>query len=837
MVEQFPRSDSMALTTRESSKKNSARWWLLLLTLCVGQISTALTLPRELHYRVDISEQWTVLVDTTGSATLDEIRSRRYEFIPALQFQAPLPPLQSYWLRLSLQNSESQKKTSWLEIDAPLARNILLVQIDGPFIKAHSISTGNSEGMHHRQALAHFPIVIPPESTAEIYVNLTRPWRTQFSATLSDPLSHRKSTDRSLSISGFCYGGLLLLMLGALLMRWTTGRFDYLLLALLAAAATLNAAIYQGILLQLAPVNNSGSRLLQLAPLVSQTLFIIALLLSTRGIQLTGTTGRGLRLIQWGGILVCTGLLMIALFDFGLAYYGLALAESLTLLALLLYFVGLLAQGHYRLMVNIAGLTLYSLGSWPLLSGALGPLAGFHDSGATGIAGLDSSTRYQAGLLLMLLLFAIGLAIPTRLTPIRNNTRQTEADTDHIEADVNPVDSLSLEHLTVSSMPGWWRLTEGSFDGIILCEHGRVLHANQPAADLLGYDKVEMIGQPFSLLVGSDSDSETLLSLAAGKPVLLDTHTGDNTRPLQLRSRQQWVDHRHVNFASLRRLPGDNKDNATSYDGLAGDGLTELAEQQRSSERIEPSPLVTSRPELGSSLREALRQNSFTLSLEAIMELQEENRIGSKAGLCWPKSPPDYRPIDRLYALAQDLDLEGDISTRVLQAAARFAAGPASAHNAGLLCIKIAEAHFWQQDFTDEVHDIVSQPGGIPQQIMLVFDEAVLASQVQKSIRKLRQLEQMGCQVGIDHFTDKHTSLRLLGSCAINQISTSTSWIKSMGTRRQDLKAIRALVKLCHRLHIQVLIDQVSTENHLKVAQLIGFDRASGPLIEQMLQT
>jgi EAL domain-containing protein (putative c-di-GMP-specific phosphodiesterase class I) len=336
-----------------------------------------------------------------------------------------------------------------------------------------------------------------------------------------------------------------------------------------------------------------------------------------------------------------------------------------------------------------------------------------------------------------------------------------------------------------------------------------------------------MTDQPFSLLVGSGSDSETLLSKARSKPVLLDTGTGDNTRHLELRSRQHWVDHRQVNFASLRGLPDDNKDSSRFYDGLTG-----LAALQRSSERI----VVTPRPDLVSSLREALDQNSFTLGLEAVMELQGQNRIGLKAGLRWPGSSPHYHPIDRLYALAREVDLERDISTRMLQAAGSFAAGPISDYNASLLCIKIAETHFWQQDFTDEVHDMVSHHGCIPQQIMLVFDEAVLSSQVQQSIHKLRQLDQMGCLIGIDHFADNHTSLLLLGRCAINQVSISTSWIKSMGTRRQDLKAIRALVKLCHRLHMQVLIDQVSTENHLKVAQLIGFDRASGPLIEQMLR-
>jgi diguanylate cyclase (GGDEF)-like protein len=981
MAEQFPRDGSMALTIRNRTKTTSANWWLLL-ALSTSQITAALNLPQERYYRLDISEQWAVFVDATGSATLDEVRGRRNDFIPASRFQAPLPPLQNYWLRLSLQNPGPQKKISWLEMDAPLARNIMLYHIDGPYIKTHGISLNDSEGVPQRQALAHFSIAIPAESTTEIYVNLSRPWRAQFAASLSDPRSHQKSTDKRLLIAGFCFGGLLLLTFGALLMSWKGGRPDYLLLALLAVAATLYAAVYQGVLLQLAAVNNSGSQLLQLAPLCSQTAFIIALLLWTRSIQTAGAAGRALRYIQWGGIVVGTSLLLIALFDFGLAYYGLALTECLTLLILLLYFIVLLAQGRYRLIFIIAGLVLYSLGSWPLLSGILSPVTGFHGSGATSIADLSGTTLYQAGLLLMLLLFAIGQA-----TLARHDTRQPGPDTDDIDPDVEAADSLALEHLTGSSMPDWWRLTEASFDGVLLCEHGRVLYTNQSAAELLGYEKAELIGKPLSLLVGSGSDSEALLSQAAIKPVMLNADTGNDThRRLELRSRQQWVEHRQLDFVSLRGLAGGGKGSSAFYDGLTG-----LAGQQLLSERVEQaiktadrnpashallavqldqlqplkqrygrertdrllqalatrldqstrrentvarveeaqfvafvehidnaqvaakvaqqllqtlsrpvhiderdlltsasigiavfpqdgdnlpqllqvaeqaaqtagrrganqyhfhsdelnrrvaaqlniaSALVKSQSDLVSSLHDAQRRSSFILSLEAVMELQGQNRIGSKAGLRWPGSPADCRPIDRLYALAREVNLDRDISTCMLQVACEFAAEPTLDYNAGLLCIKIAEAHFWQQDFTDDVHDRVTRSGCIPQQIMLIFDEAMLASQVKQSIHKLRQLEQIGCLVGIDHFAENHTSLLLLRSCAINQVSITTSWIKSMGTQQQDLKTICALIKLCHRMQMQVLVDQVSTENHLKVARLIDCDRASGPLIEQML--
>lgn len=971
----------MALFTRKCSTSGLLGCCVLVLALACSQLAAALTLPQEKHYRQDISTQWAVFVDTTGIEKLDEIRSRRYEFIPAAQFQAPLAPLQSYWLRLTLENPSQYKNTSWLQMDLALARNVLLYQIDGPYIKTHGISYTTSDGRQQRQALAHFSIVTPAQSASEIYVRLTRPWRADFATTLSDPLDHQRSTDRSLLISGFCFGGMLLLMLAALVSGWPGGRRDYLWLALLAACAIVYAAVQQGLLLLLAPVNNSGSRLLQLAPLFSQAAFIIALLLTTRGLKASGNAAPPAYIV-WGGILASITALLAALFDFGLAYYGLALIEALIIVILLLFFVASLRRELYRPLLLIGGLACYAFGAWPLLSATLAPITGF--SGTAPLASsLGVNPLYQAGALVMLVLFALAQALH------RGNTAggQSIPENTYIDTDVDEVESLALEHLTGKSNPDWWRLTEASFDGVLLCEQGRILYANQSAADLIGHDKVEMIGKPISLLLGSGHDSEELLALAALKPALLHSDTGDGAhRPLELRSRQQWVDHRQLYFASLRLAAERSSGSNAFYDGLTG-----LAGQQLLSERVEQAikaadrhpashallfveldqlpalkqrygrqradrmlqtlatrlgqstrrentvarvgdahfavfvenlantqaaakvagqvlqtlkrpvhlderELLTSasigiaiypedadtlpqllqlaekasestrlrgpnryqfynddinrrvaaqlnleaslqeaRNDVVSALREAQSQNNFTLTLQAVSKLQDNSQVGSIAGLSWPDSPPDYRHIDQLYDLAAEVDLDRDISACMLQAACEFEARTADSSSAGTIGIKIAAAHFLQHDFVDQVNTIVALSSCNAQHIMLTFDEAVLTRQLKLGSEKLGQLRQSGLQIGIDHFADGQTSLLLLRTGLISQVAMTTSWIKSVGTHKQDLKALRALVKLCHRLHLQVHIDQVSTESHLKVARLIESDTASGAFIEQCL--
>ena len=244
--------------------------------------------------------------------------------------------------------------------------------------------------------------------------------------------------------------------------------------------------------------------------------------------------------------------------------------------------------------------------------------------------------------------------------------------------------------------------------------------------------------------------------------------------------------------------------------------------------------LQHARSEVVSALREAQSQNTFTLTVQPVGMLRDSSQVGSIAGLAWPDSPPDYRYIDQLYELASEVELDRDISACLLQAACKFAANPDNS-GAGTIAIKIAAPHFLQADFVEQVNTLVTLSGCNPQHIMLTFDESVLTTQLHQTSEKLQKLRQAGLQIGIDHFADGQTSLLLLRSGNITQVTITTAWIKSVGTNKQDLKALRALVKLCHRLHLQVHIGQVSTDSHFKVARLIECDTASGPLIEKLL--
>jgi diguanylate cyclase (GGDEF)-like protein len=506
----------------------------------------ALELPSGNHFRLPLNGEWSVYVDPTGSANLQSVRQQRYQFVPQSQFRAPLVPLQTFWLRLNLENPSASKKNLWLELDTAQARNAQLHIINGPYIKTLGLSPSDDDSSTARLATMDFPISVAAGDNIELYLRLTRPWQTGFDATLVDSWSHQRSSHQRLFVSGASLGGLLVLLLSVMLVSPGTGH-QQMLLGLVILTGILYAATQQGWPMLLAPVNDSRSGLLQLAPLFCEASFLIALLLYSRIVWPPQSRRRAVNISRWVAIIVTCILLMLAPVDFGLGFYGLAIMECLVLLLLLGYFCARLLEGDKRMLIFITGVLLYGAITGPLLVERLAPVTGYYP-GKQLQPPIAASSLPGIAMLCLTLLFALGQR------RLKEAVEQALADPAMLQDD-----NFSLEAISPAAAPDWWQLLEASLEGVLVCERGRVLYCNQAAAQMLDPDQSEITGKPLSLVLGSGSDSDSLLREAANKPIHLQRSAGNDRPALEVSSRQKWVDHRSITLVCLREIPSGDR--------------------------------------------------------------------------------------------------------------------------------------------------------------------------------------------------------------------------------------------------------------------------------------
>ncbi len=950
-----------ATRTSHSNHYRSGHCLAALALLLFSGLGLALEIPSDSQFRVPLNGMWSVYVDASGSAELRQIRKQRYQFVPQSQFQPPLAPLQTYWLRLALENPSASARILWLELDAAQARNAQLYIISGPYIKTLGLSPTGENGSQGRLTTMDFPITVAANASTELYLRLNRPWQTGFDATLVDSWSHQRSSHQRMFISGASLGGLLVLLL-LLLPRRPEPASNTLLLGLVIVTGIFYAATRQGWLLLLAPVNDSSSGLLRLAPLFCQASFLVALLLYSRIAWPPGTSPRAIIASRWIAIVATVMLLLVAAFDFGLGFYGLAIMECLTLLLLSLYFVALLLAGDRHMLFFISGLLLYGVITWPQLAERIAPLTGVYPGRHLQLP-IAASSLPGTAVLGLTLLFALG-----QYRSRKHPSPTLKDDTTAIE------DNLTLQPAGAGDhpvQPEWWRLLEASFDGVLICEHGRVLYCNKAAESILGPDRNEIVGKPLSLVLGSGSDSDSLLRETASKPIHLPRAEDKDKPHLELSSRRHIVGHRALTLVSLREndplkaagqsdkltgLPAlellhehyakldrkakhavllikldqltalqqrygrqrsdqfvkalatrmgeavprqammslwddlqfvlllkniDSEEVATAiavqllkqvhqpitideremltsasigisvYPGHAGtlEELLELAQraaelaQQRGGDDYQiyhapghagEAPSNGSARVFVTSFHEAQRKRNFTLVEEPIMAIAGHTQAGVRLLPCWPDLPRPYRNAAQLYTMASQTGIAKTLSEQLLRDACRFGRTVGKARG-GPVNIRVTLEHFQTPRFIESASSLIASSGARAEQLLLSFDEPGLLSDIDHSRARLSQLRQLGFSLGMDNFSDSARAFGLLRGGLFDEVGFSIPWIKSMGTQKRDLQMLETLVKLCHSLELRVRVDQVSTEQHLKVAAMLDCDCVSGAFVDSLL--
>lgn len=373
------------------------------------------------------------------------------------------------------------------------------------------------------------------------------------------------------------------------------------------------------------------------------------------------------------------------------------------------------------------------------------------------------------------------------------------------------------------SMPAWWSLLDAAFEGALLCDQGRVIYANATAVAVIGHDRVDIIGKPLSLLFNSAEDSTALLERAALNPVVMSLSTGGAIASVELASRQQTVDHRCLVYVALRSTVPGSAQSGDAPGPYAILGTTSPAANQ------------SSHNEHALALEHAQRSGHLHLQLQPVLSLESQQQQGARLNLHWPGLPLDHQDVDELQLYAQHSGLQLALSESLLHCACEHSMEPHNIRQQDPLYVKLAAEHFWQDNFVEALQTRVSEAGCAPAAILLLIDEGAVTQRLPAVIGRFQQLHAMGFLLGLDDFGQTQSSLRLLHSGALQHLLISTAWIKSMGTRKQDLRYLRDLVSYCHKLGLGVHLKQLTNDSHLQAARLIECDSISGPLVDKIL--
>ena len=251
---------------------------------------------------------------------------------------------------------------------------------------------------------------------------------------------------------------------------------------------------------------------------------------------------------------------------------------------------------------------------------------------------------------------------------------------------------------------------------------------------------------------------------------------------------------------------------------------------------------MRARHQLERNMRRALELGVFEVFYQAKVAAASQRIVGVEALIRWRNPDGRLVPPAEFIPLAEETGLIVPIGQRILLRACQDAR---RWHDAGYdlrISVNISAVQFRDEQFVEQVADILAQTGMQPRQVELEITEGVLASDQLGSRQTLAALRELGVRIAIDDFGTGYSSLAYLKRFPVDVLKIDQSFVRDMLHDHSDAAIIEAIIMLGQALELELVAEGVETRAQEQALLALGCEVMQGylycqPLPEEAMST
>ncbi len=222
---------------------------------------------------------------------------------------------------------------------------------------------------------------------------------------------------------------------------------------------------------------------------------------------------------------------------------------------------------------------------------------------------------------------------------------------------------------------------------------------------------------------------------------------------------------------------------------------------------------------LESNLRRGIANNEFILYYQAQFDTHTGALTGAEALIRW-NSPQGLIPPMKFIPVAEESRLILPLGAWVIEEACRQIRDWL---DRGLppvrIAVNLSPLQFQQADFLDLIRTPLERykiPRG---SLEIEITESVMVNDIERIIVLMKGLKSFGIKMSIDDFGTGYSSLSYLKKFEVDKLKIDQSFVRGLGTDRNDEAIALAIIKLAQTLGLQVLAEGVETAEQLEFLQ------------------
>jgi len=238
---------------------------------------------------------------------------------------------------------------------------------------------------------------------------------------------------------------------------------------------------------------------------------------------------------------------------------------------------------------------------------------------------------------------------------------------------------------------------------------------------------------------------------------------------------------------------------------------------------------ISRRLQLESDMRQALKDQEFTVYFQPKISVKSGAVMGMEALVRWVKSdgtvvsPADFIPLAEETGLIVPLgDFVLEHSCKAMQVFDGVGCTDIT------VSVNLSPVQFEQEDMVDMILDSLKQNGLSPSKLELEITESTLMTDIGATVDKLNLLSANGISVAIDDFGTGHSSLYYLKNFPIDVLKIDQSFVRDITDDMSDAQIVETIILMARNLGLKVVAEGVETRAQLELLEAFGCEMIQG---------
>ncbi|KFN50040.1 EAL domain-containing protein [Arenimonas composti] len=227
-------------------------------------------------------------------------------------------------------------------------------------------------------------------------------------------------------------------------------------------------------------------------------------------------------------------------------------------------------------------------------------------------------------------------------------------------------------------------------------------------------------------------------------------------------------------------------------------------------------------------LRVAVEQLQFELFLQPKFDGRTQNLTGAEALLRWRHPQRGLIPPLDFIPLLEETGLILPVGRWILEQAIAISARWQRRGHGGLrLAINVSARELRDDGFLRDA-GVLLRAAGPEHGVDVEITESLVMDDIQRSIRILHEVRELGCRVAIDDFGTGYSSLNYLSQLPADVLKIDRSFVGRIAESPESLALVTNTIGLAHALGLHVVAEGVEEEEQAKLLRLVRCDEMQG---------